>query len=363
MFSFVDYRAFLVAIFFSYYVLAFCLVYCYFPCPMQYRFLALRKFFFPLLHYSFLCFCPVQLIFLFLLFIFFYPCHAQRYCFPFPALVYIFFCAALFSFLLPSAFFFWLILLLYTILFIFFPLCLFFFFALRKLSSYYPYLTSFLFVVLAAHYFLSCPTHSVLPLPCAMLYFLSSCTIFFSFAQHDILFLVPIIALRNTIYSLFPFAYLSIALCKISFYFYYMWDSLFTFTSYIYFPYDLRPARLVPYFPSPYLFYMATRLMILLCSTISLYIFARGIFRACYCPLSSEIYFFLSYALALLHIYLTEHFFSCFFYYLGHALYFYLARPLCLFALMRSRAILFLAGRSTYTYISTSSHALSRYLF
>jgi hypothetical protein len=146
-------------------------------------------------------------------------------------------------------------------------------------------------------------------LPCAMLYFLSSCTIFFSFAQHDILFLVPIIALRNTIYSLFPFAYLSIALCKISFYFYYMWDSLFTFTSYIYFPYDLRPARLVPYFPSPYFFYMATRLMILLCSTFSLYIFARGIFRACYCPLSSKIYFFLSYTLALLHIYLTEHFF------------------------------------------------------
>lgn len=67
---------------------------------------------------------------------FFYPCHAQRYCFLFPALVYIFFCAALFSFLLPSAFFFWLILLLYTIPFIFFPLCLFFFFTLRKLSSY-----------------------------------------------------------------------------------------------------------------------------------------------------------------------------------------------------------------------------------
>ena len=283
--------SFYFAIFFSYYVLAFCLVYCYFPCPVQYCFLALRNIFFLCYTILFFAFALCNLYFL-SYYSFFYPCHTQHYCFPFPELVYIFFCAALFSFLLPSAFFFWLILLLYTILFIFFPLCLFFFFALRKLSSYYPYLTSFLFVVLAAHYFLSCPTHSVLPLPCAMLYFLSSCTIFFSFAQHDILFLVPIIALRNTIYSLFPFAYLSIALCKISFYFYYMWDSLFTFTSYIYFPYDLRPARLVPYFPSPYLFYMATRLMILLCSTFSLYIFARGIFRACYCPLSSEIYFF-----------------------------------------------------------------------
>ena len=127
MFSFVDYRAFLVAIFFSYYVLAFCLVYCYFLCPMQYRFLALRKFFFPLLHYSFLCFCPVQLIFLFLLFIFFIL--AMRNAIAFLTLHYYVFSFALhyvfFSFA-QRVFFFWLLSLLCAIQFIFFPLTYFF---------------------------------------------------------------------------------------------------------------------------------------------------------------------------------------------------------------------------------------------